>query len=70
MLYEVITSDPGLCVASADDPGMDQMIEFGIKCTHTKVSQAEAFEAAKHVHLSGHGGTNDGVIGAVRNNFV
>ncbi len=58
-------SDPGLCVASADDPGMDQMIEFGIKCTHTKVSQAEAFEAAKHVHLSGHGGTNDGVIGAV-----
>ena len=57
-------SDPGLCVASENDD-LKPLIEFGIKCTGTKVSQAEAKEAAKDVHLSGHGGTNDGIIGAV-----
>ncbi len=57
-------SDPGFCVAGETDPGMDELIAFGIKCTHTKVTQAEAMEAARHIHLSGHGGSNDGIIGA------
>jgi hypothetical protein len=29
------------------------------------VTQEEALQAASRVHLSGHGGTNDGIIGAV-----
>ncbi|MBI9068525.1 MAG: hypothetical protein JEZ09_14615 [Salinivirgaceae bacterium] len=57
-------SDPGFCVATEND-NLQPLIEFGLKCTGTKVKQPEAFEAAKEVHLSGHGGTNDGVIGAV-----
>ncbi|WP_075589925.1 hypothetical protein [Labilibacter marinus] len=57
-------SDPGFCVASENDD-LSPLISFGIKCTGTKTSQAEAKEAAKGVHLSGHGGTNDGIIGAV-----
>ena len=57
-------SDPGLCVASELDD-LQPLIEFGIKCTHTKTSQQEAKIAAQKVHLSGHGGTNDGIIGAV-----
>lgn len=57
-------SDPGFCVAAESDSSLEKLIEFGIKCTHTKVTQQEAMEVAKHVHLSGHGGTNDGIIGA------
>lgn len=56
-------SDPGFCVASENDD-LIPLIEFGIKCTGTKVTQAEAKIVAKNVHLSGHGGTNDGIIGA------
>ncbi|MDA3891228.1 MAG: hypothetical protein PF517_06135 [Salinivirgaceae bacterium] len=57
-------SDPGLCVV-AENEITDKIIEFGIKCTHSKVSQAEAIELAQNIHLSGHGGTNDGIIGAL-----
>lgn len=57
-------SDPGLCVAAEKDD-LSALLEFGIKCTGTKTSQKEAIEAAKGIHLSGHGGTNDGIIGAV-----
>ena len=56
-------SDPGFCVASENDR-LEALVEFGIKCTGTKTSQKEAMEAAQGVHLSGHGGTNDGIIGA------
>lgn len=56
-------SDPGFCVASEEDD-LSALLEFGIKCTGTKTSQREAKEAARGVHLSGHGGTNDGIIGA------
>lgn len=56
-------SDPGFCVASEKDD-LSALVEFGIKCTGTKTSQKEAQKAAKGVHLSGHGGTNDGIIGA------
>ncbi len=57
-------SDPGLCVARADDPALPQLIEFGRRCTHQVVGQKEALAAARDVHLSGHGGTNDGIIGS------
>ena len=57
-------SDPGLCVFSETDKGLENIIPFGIKCTRKKVHQEEALHAAKYAHLSGHGGTNDGIIGA------
>lgn len=57
-------SDPGFCVATENEIS-DEMVAYGIKCTHTKVSQQEAFALAQHIHLSGHGGTNDGIIGAL-----
>ena len=56
-------SDPGFCVATEHDD-LHPLIEFGLKCTAQKVKQTEAIEVAKNVHLSGHGGTNDGMIGA------
>lgn len=56
-------SDPGLCVA-AEHEITQQLIDFGIKCTGLKTSQDEAKKAAGSIHLSGHGGTNDGIIGA------
>lgn len=57
-------SDPGFAVASENDNGFDALIEFGKKCTAVKTYQDEAKLAARHIHLSGHGGTNDGIIGA------
>ncbi|MFC2111666.1 hypothetical protein ACFLTA_00210 [Bacteroidota bacterium] len=57
-------SDPGFCVASESDTGVNDLIEFGIKCCRYKVTQEEALVAARSIHLSGHGGTNDGIIGA------
>ena len=57
-------SDPGLCVASAGGPGAESLIAFGRDCCHRRVTQDEARAAAAGVHLSGHGGTQDGIIGA------
>lgn len=56
-------SDPGLCVAR-DDTDLSALVAFGLSCTREIRSQSEAMEAAHAVHLSGHGGTNDGIIGA------
>lgn len=57
-------SDPGLCVCPEYHPALERLIPFGLQCATTVVTQEEAFEAAKGIHLSGHGGTNDGIIGA------
>jgi tRNA(Ile2) C34 agmatinyltransferase TiaS len=57
-------SDPGLCVACEDDPALRDLIAFGKACTARIATQKEALQAARGVHLSGHGGTNDGIIGA------
>jgi len=57
-------SDPGLCLISEDDPALPHLMIFGRRCTERIVTQREAFQAAGHAHLSGHGGTNDGIIGA------
>jgi hypothetical protein len=58
-------SDPGLCLVSEGHPGLPRLISFGQTCTKRIVTQEEALQAASRVHLSGHGGTNDGIIGAV-----
>ncbi len=57
-------SDPGLCVAAEDAPALPRLIQFGRTCTAKVVTQEEALQAASGIHLSGHGGTNDGIIGA------
>ncbi len=57
-------SDPGLCVAMAGDAGLEDLMAFGSLCTHTVVGQDDAMRAARAVHLSAHGGTSDGIIGA------
>jgi tRNA(Ile2) C34 agmatinyltransferase TiaS len=57
-------SDPGFCVATENDD-LEEIVKFGLKCTHTKTTQVEAMKLANKVHLSGHGGTNDGIIGAI-----
>jgi hypothetical protein len=57
-------SDPGLCVASEDNRALPGLIVFGRTCATKVVTQNDAFKAASGAHLSGHGGTNDGIIGA------
>lgn len=57
-------SDPGLCIAAESDSSMQALVDFGYRCTHRVVAQKEALAAAGKAHLSGHGGTNDGIIGA------
>jgi hypothetical protein len=62
--FSVEGSDPGLCVASEEANGLDEIMAFGQQCTNTLSTQKQALEATRHIHLSGHGGTNDGIIGA------
>lgn len=57
-------SDPGLCVVAADSPVLERLAALGRTCCERVVTQAEAMEAARGAHLSGHGGTNDGIIGS------
>ena len=57
-------SDPGVCIACEEDGSLAELIAFGRACTSRVVTQKEALEAASKWHLSGHGGTNDGIIGA------
>jgi len=57
-------SDPGLCLVPEGHHALPGLMDFGQRCTGKIVTQREAREAAKDVHLSGHGGTNDGIIGA------
>lgn len=61
-------SDPGLCVAVRDkilEPEL--LIEFGRKAKKEIILIPEAYDLAKKlgVHLSEHGGTGQGVIGAL-----
>jgi hypothetical protein len=57
-------SDPGLCIVSEGNPALSELIHFGQACTKRVVTQKEALQAALSAHLSGHGGTDDGIIGA------
>lgn len=62
--YALPGSDPGLCVVSDADPCLTDLKRFGINCTRAIMTQKEAVKAMNGSHLSGHGGTNDGIIGA------
>ena len=62
--YAVDGSDPGLCVVTEFDQSIESLIDFGHCCTREVSTQKQAIGAAKKAHLSGHGGTNDGIIGA------
>ncbi|MGD8292946.1 MAG: hypothetical protein PVF37_14655 [Desulfobacterales bacterium] len=57
-------SDPGICVAIDGDSDLSDLMQFGRECTQHLMTQKDALNAARRVHLSGHGGTNDGIIGA------
>jgi len=61
-------SDPGLCVAVIDRisrPGW--LISFGFMAKQLVLTKQEAYEVAENlgIHLSEHGGTGQGVIGAL-----
>ena len=63
-------SDPGLCILT-DDPALDysSLINFGKRAQIEVLTKAMAYDAANafgpDVHLSAHGGTGDGIIGAL-----
>ncbi len=61
-------SDPGLCILVPErltEP--EALIEYGLKAKRTVISKEEAYMTAEvhHVHLSEHGGSGEGVIGAL-----
>lgn len=61
-------SDPGLCVVDIEHlQKPEELISFGYKAKEYIISKQEAYELAGrlNIHLSEHGGTGDGVIGAL-----
>ena len=61
-------ADPGLCVACTEDiPRAAALIAFGRRAKSELLTKEEACQlaAAQRIHLSEHGGTGDGVIGAL-----
>ena len=59
-------SDPGLCVA-LDDAVTRAVIDFGRRAKQEVLRMSDAYDLAEAaaIHLSGHGGTKQGVIGAL-----
>ncbi len=63
-----IGSDPGLCIVVADTlRDRQRLIDYGKRAKGTVLTKKEAYDtaAALGVHLSEHGGTGGGVIGAL-----
>lgn len=61
-------SDPGLCIAEDNNSlDRDALIHFGEQAKSTILNKEKAYLLASKtkVHLSEHGGTGDGVIGAL-----
>jgi hypothetical protein len=61
-------SDPGLCVAKLDKAlAQKELIAFGKMAKQAVTSKAAAYDLARQagIHLSEHGGTGDGVVGAI-----
>jgi hypothetical protein len=61
-------SDPGLCVAPLSGPlDWQKLMAFGKAAKHQVLAQSDAYglAAASGVHLSEHGGTGQGVVGAL-----
>ncbi len=61
-------SDPGLCIINMDElQNKKDVIEFGKRAKKEVLTKEEAYKLAKdlNIHLSEHGGTGLGVIGAL-----
>ncbi len=61
-------SDPGLCVAVIDQiDDVDTLIKYGHRAKQDVMTKKEAYNMAERlgIHLSEHGGTGQGVIGAL-----
>lgn len=61
-------SDPGLCVLNRETlPDARRLIDFGEKAKRQVLTKKDAYELAAElkIHLSEHGGTGDGIIGAL-----
>lgn len=61
-------ADPGLCVVTAEQlQGAEELIAYGYETKKRIVTKEEAYGLAKklRIHLSEHGGTGLGVIGAL-----
>ncbi|MEN6461563.1 MAG: hypothetical protein ABFC94_09380 [Syntrophomonas sp.] len=61
-------SDPGLCVADYECiKNIDKLMNFGFKAKEEVLSKEQAYKTAEDcgVHLSEHGGTGQGIIGAL-----
>ncbi len=63
-----VGSDPGLCVLAYDEScHYDELMEFGIDAKKTILTKNDAMVCAQNhqLHLSEHGGTGQGIIGAL-----
>ena len=61
-------SDPGLCIVNPEKlSSMETLIEYGKRAKNTILNKKTAYDLAEslNVHLSEHGGTGDGIIGAL-----
>lgn len=61
-------SDPGLCIAVKDDVSSNQeLLDFANRAKEEVIPKEAAYELAKqyNIHLSEHGGSGIGVIGAL-----
>lgn len=68
--YSAVTADPGLAVvapAALDPTARADLVAFGRAAQNEVLTRpdAEALAARTGVHLSSHGGTRDGIIGAL-----
>jgi hypothetical protein len=64
----LVGSDPGLCVVCPDRLEEPQrLVEFGLQAKVKVLAKAHAYRLAEElgIHLSEHGGTGQGVIGAL-----
>ena len=61
-------SDPGLCVVPfGRNLNTEKLTGFGLKAKRSVLTKTDAYELAKEldIHLSEHGGTGQGVVGAL-----
>lgn len=61
-------SDPGVSVCMVEEVDhVNELISFGVKATSEVLTKEDAYQLAKtcHIHLSEHGGTGQGIIGAI-----
>lgn len=72
--YKAENSDPGFCLALVNKtsrgyalPGKEKLIAFGFAAKERILTKEKAYGLAQalNLHLSEHGGTGDGVIGAL-----